>query len=205
MRLEIVAERDKGFDEPIEVNSVWNPPGISAQSEATIPKGATNVFYQLNAGGGAETRKWKIAFLGQATVDGGKVYVGSQLADLEVVTPFVSGKIETTWINPGKSAKLTVNLQHPKPFEGKATMKLMGLPDKVSAPDKEVTKDDQEVVFDLKVEPGCSTGSHKNLFCSVDVKQNGEVMTHSIANGGILRIVPPKKEETKVAAAQPKK
>jgi hypothetical protein len=205
MRLEIVAERDKDFDEPIEVNMVWNPPGVSSQSEATIPKGATNIFYQLNAGGGAETRTWKIAFLGQATVNGGRVFVSSQLANLEVATPFVTGKIETTWVNPGKSARLTVNLQHPKPFDGKAIVKLVGLPEKVSAADKEISKDDQEVVFDLNVDPACSTGSHKNLFCSVDVKQNGETITHSIANGGILRIVPPKKDEPKIAAVQTKK
>jgi len=129
------------------------------------------------------------------------VYVGSQLTDLEVASPFLTGKIETTWVNPGKSAKLTVNLQQTKPFEGKATMKLMGLPDKVSAPEKEITKDDQEVVFDLTVDPKCPTGSHKNLFCAVDVKQNGQVIPHTIASGGILRIQPPKKEQTSVASA----
>jgi hypothetical protein len=39
----------------------------------------------------------------------------------------------------------------------------------------------------------------------VDVKQNGETISHTIANGGILRIVPPKKEDNKVAVAQTKK
>lgn len=205
MRLEIIAERETNFDEPIEVNMVWNPPGVSSQSEATIPKGATNVFYQLNGGGGAETKTWKIAFLGHANVGGGQVYVSTQPAKLDVATPFLSGKIETTWVNPGKSAKLTVNLQQAKPFEGKASIKLLGLPDKVSAADKEITKDDQEVVFDLNVDQACSTGSHKNLFCAVEVKQNGETISHTIANGGILRITPPKKEEQKVAAVEKKK
>jgi hypothetical protein len=203
-RLEIVAERNPGFDEPIEVNMVWNPPGISSQSEATIPKGATNVFYQLNAGGGAETRTWKIAFFGQATVEEGKVYVSTQLSPIEVASPFLTGKIETTWVNPGKAAKMTVNLQQSKPFEGKASIKLMGLPEKITTSDKEITKDDQEVVFDLNVDPACSTGSHKNLFCAVDVKQNGEIITHSIASGGILRIVPPKKDDAKIAAVEKK-
>ncbi|HEY6229475.1 MAG TPA: PPC domain-containing protein, partial [Verrucomicrobiae bacterium] len=124
MRLEVVAERDTNFDEPIELNMVWNPPGMSSQSEATIPKGATNVFYQLNAGGGAETRTWKIAILGHAKVDGGELYVSTQLAPIEVAPPFLSGKIETTWLNPGKSADVTVNLKQLKPFEGKAKIRL---------------------------------------------------------------------------------
>jgi len=205
MPLEIAAERTNGFEEPIEVHMVWNPPGVSSQPEVTIPKGATNVIYQLNAEGGAETRIWKIAVLGHATVEGGQVYVSSQLADLEVAKPYVSGKIETLWVNPGKTGKLTVNLQQAKPFEGKATVKLAGLPEKVTAEPREITKDDQEVSFDVVVDPTCSTGSHKNLFCTVDLKDKDTVIPHVIAQGGILRIVPPKKAEATVAAASEKK
>ena len=195
MQLEVVAERATNFTEPIELRMVWNPPGISSQSEATIPKAATNVFYQLNAGGGAETRAWKIAILGHAAVGGGDLYVSTQPARLEVATPFVTGKIETLWIQPGKTGKLTVNLQQAKPFDGKASIRLSGLPDKVTAPQREFTKDDQEVTFDLSVDPACGNGSHKNLFCAVEIKQNGQPIPHTIAYGGILRIVPPKKEQ----------
>jgi hypothetical protein len=200
MRLEIAAERTPGFEEPIEVHMLWNPPGVSSQPEATIPKGATNVFYQLNANGGAEIHSWKIAVLGHATLEGGQLYVSSQLADLAVAAPFVSGKIETLWVNPGKEGKLTVNLQLAKPFEGTATIRLCGLPEKVTAAEKTMTKDSQEVVFDVKVEPTCSAGSYRNLFCALDVPQGGQVIPHAIAQGGILRVVPPKKADTTVAA-----
>jgi Bacterial pre-peptidase C-terminal domain len=202
MRLEIAAEREHGFDEPIVVHMVWNPPGVSSQPEATIPKGATNVFYQLNAGGGAELRSWKIAVLGHAKVDGGQMFVSSQLADLVVAAPFLTGKIETLWVNPGKPGRLTVNLQPAKPFEGKATIRLCGLPERVSAPEKTITKDDQEVEFDLTVDSKCPTGSYRNLFCAVDVPEGGRVIPHTIAGGGILRVVPPKKEEPRVAAVR---
>lgn len=201
MRLEIVADRAAGFDEPIHVQMVWNPPGVSSESETTIPKDATNVFYQLNANGGAETRVWKVAVLGHAKVDGGPLYVSSQLADLEVAPPFLSAKIETLWLNPGKSGNLTVNLQQSKPFEGKAAIRLCGLPENVTAPEKEITHDDQEVVFEVTAAEKCRPGPYKNLFCSVEVKQNGQVIPHNIAHGGILRVVPPKKPETSVAAA----
>lgn len=205
MRLEIVAEKVAGFDEPIEIRMLWNPPGISSQSEATIPKGGTNVFYQLNAAGGAETRAWKIALLGHASVEGGQLYVSTQPAKLEIATPFVTGKIETLWVQPGKTAKLTVNLQQAKPFEGKAKIQLAGLPEKVTAPEREITKDDQEVVFDVTVDGKCSHASHKNLFCSLEIKQNGQTIPHTLASGGILRIVPPKKEDAKVAAVTQEK
>jgi hypothetical protein len=199
MKLEIVADRTNGFDEPIELNMIWNPSGVTSQSEATIPKGATNVFYQLNANGGAEVRDWKIAVLGHALVDGGQTYVSTQPAKLEVAGPFVTGKMETLWLSPGKTGKLTVNLQQQKPFKGKAKIQVVGLPEHVTAPEKEISSTDQEVVFDLAVDDNCPIGSHKNLFCAVDVKQGDEVIPHVIATGGILRIVPPKKPATVAA------
>ncbi len=205
MPLQVVTERSAGFEEPIELQMVWNPLGISAQPEVTIPKGATNVTYTLSANSGAEAKTWKIAVLGHATVEGGPVYVSSQLADLEIAPPYLSGKMETLWLNPGKTGKLTVALKQSKPFEGKATVTLTGLPEKVSAPAKEITKDDQEVTFDVTADPACSPGSHRNLFCNVDLKDKGAVIPHIIAQGGILRIVPPKKNEATVAAAGGKK
>jgi len=200
MRLEVIAERTNGFDEPIELNMVWNPPGVTSQSEATIPKGATNVFYQLNANGGAETRDWKIAVLGHALVDGGQLYVSTQPAKLEVSSPFVTGKMETLWLSPGKTGKLTVNLQQQKPFEGKVKIRLVGLPERVTAAEQEISSSDQDVAFEVAVEDKCATGSHKNLFCAVDVKQGDEVIPHVIATGGILRIVPAKKPAPAVTA-----
>ena len=108
-------------------------------------------------------------------------------------------------MNPGKSGKLTVNLQQKKPFDGKATIRLLGLPEKVAVADQEITKDDQEVVFDLTVDPKCPTGSHKNLFCAVEIKQNGDVIPHTLASGGILRVVPQKDEHNKIAVVDSKK
>lgn len=202
MALEIVADRRPGFDEPIELQMIWNPPGVSSQSEATIPKGATNVFYQLNAGDSADARAWKIALLGHATVDGGELYVSTQLAPLEIATPFVAGKIETLVAHPGQPARLAVDLQQLKPFDGAAKIRLLGLPDKVTAAAREITKDDLKISFDLNLDPKCSTGSFKNLFCSVEIMQNGAVVPHNIASGGILRIVPEKREAVKVAGAK---
>ncbi len=192
MRLEIAVNRAAGFDEPIEVQMVWNPPGVNSQPEATIPKGATNVFYPLNAGPGAEIHLWKIVVLGHATVAGGQLHVSSQLADLEVAAPFLSGKIETLWVNPGKPGKLTVNLHSAKPFAGTAAVRLCGLPEKVSTTPKTITKGDKEVVFDLVVEPGCAPGSYRTLFCAVDIPDGGQVIPHIIASGGILRVVAPR-------------
>jgi hypothetical protein len=193
MRLHVIADRAPGFDEPIKLQMVWNPPGVSSQPEVVIGKGETNAFYPLNAAAGAEARTWGIAVLGHAVVDEGKVFVSSQLARLEIATPFVTGKIETAWSNPGKSARLTLNLETARPFDGKATIKLCGLPDKITTAEKEISKDDKEVVFDLDVDAKCPTSTFKNLFCAVDIPAHGQLVPHTLAAGGIVRVVPPKK------------
>jgi len=200
MDLKVNVERKAGFDEPINVKMMWNPPGVGSQSDMTIPKGASAGTYQLNATGNAEPRKWKIAFIASATVKGGQVHVSSQLATLEIGEPYVTGKIETLAANPGESPKLICKLDQKKPFDGKATLKLMGLPEKITASEAEITSEDKEVVFNLKIDPKCPFGSHKQLFCAADIKANSQSIPHNIGAGGVLRVVPPKNKETKVAA-----
>ena len=206
MELKIVADRDPGFDEAINVKMLWNPPGVSSSSDVTIPKGSNSVIYPLNAKGDADLRAWKIAVLGSAKVHEGDLFVSSQLAKLDVGEAFLTAKIETTACNPGQSTNITVKLEQKIPFNGKATIRLIGLPEKVSVPEKQITKDDTEVVFNVKVDPTCPTGSHKNLFCAVSIQKEGEAILHSLGAGGIMRIVPPKKPtiasvvEKKVAA-----
>ena len=97
--------------------------------------------------------------------------------------PFLTAKIETSACQPGNSTNIVVKLEQKIPFEGKATIRLIGLPEKASVPDKEITCKDTEVVFPLKVDPTCPTGSHKNLFCTAAVKKDGEVIPAGKCDG----------------------
>src|ERR1043166_6444488 len=203
MNLKIVTTRKSGFDEPITIKMLWNPPGVGSQPEVTIPKGTNSVEYPLNANGNAETAAWKIAVLASANVNGGQLWVSSQLAKLQVESPFVIGRLEPLTAEPGQKAKLICKLEQKQPFEGKATLRLMGLPEKISTTDKQISKDDAEVVFDLDIDPACTARSARNLFCTALIPKDGELIPHNLGGGGRLRIVPPKKasKETKVAAA----
>jgi hypothetical protein len=203
MELKVIAERDTGFDEPISVRLVWNPPGVTSQPDITISKGESSAFYTLNAKSGASLRSWKIAAHGSATVNGGSLWVSSQLTPLEVAEPFLTAKIESSACQPGNSTNIVVKLEQKIPFEGKAAIRLIGLPEKAEVPEKEITCKDTEVVFPLKVDPACPIGSHKNLFCTAAIKKAGEVIPHNLGAGGILRIVPVKKPVA--AKAEPKK
>ena len=204
MDLKIVVERDAGFDEPINLKSVWNPPGVTSQPDITIPKGASSVSFPLSAKPDAELREWKMAVSASAKVEDGELFVSSQLAPLTVGEPFLTATMEKAACEAGKSTNIIVKLEQKIPFEGKAIIRIVGLSDKVTVAEKEITKDDKEVIFAVKVDASCSTGSQRNLFCSVLVKKDGEIIPHNVAPGGSFRVVPPKKlvagEQKKVAS-----
>ena len=192
MSLEVVAERAEGFDEPITVKLLWNPPGMSSLPEMVIPKGSSSIAYKLNATAKAEIRKWKTAVIAGAPVKGAVTYVSSQLAEIEIAPAFLVGKMELTKVERGQSARMVCALEQKVAFEGTAMAKLVGLPDRVTAAEVAITKDSREIVFEVATSDKSPTGITKNISCSVTVMQSGEPITHTIASGSVLRIDPPR-------------
>lgn len=207
MKLRVKADRRPGFDDPISVKMLWNPPGISSETEVIIPKGKSAAEYAINAKGDAALATWKIVALASAPHKGGTIFASSDLTPIRVTEPFIVGKISPVTTEAGKTIQIKCALDQKEPFEGKAVARLVGLPDKVTAPDKEITKDDKEVAFDIVLDPKIAPGSHKSLSCQVQIKKGSDTIVQAVGSGGILRIVPPKKapaEPKKVAALETK-
>jgi hypothetical protein len=205
MDLKILAERKPGFAEPITLKMIYNPPGVGSANEVVMAKGETNAVYRVNANGDAELRSWKIAVLGTATVSNAPAWVSSQLAPLTIAEPFVTMKIEMASAEAGQPARVLCTLEQKVPFEGKATCKLLGLPNAATTVDGAFTKDDKQIVFDVATTSATPVGQHKSLFCAVEITKDGEPILHSLGGGGCLRIDPPKPAPapTQVAAAAP--
>ena len=184
----IIADRQEGFDEPITVKMLWNPPGVTSPPDLVIPKGASSVDYKLNASNKAEVRKWKTAVVATATVKGGAAHVSSQLAELEIAAPFLAGKIDLTKVERGQTAKLVCKLEQKNPFAGTAVARLVGLPANTTASDVEITHDSTAATFEIVTTDKSPLGSHKNIFCSVTLTRDSEPITHLIAQGSVLRI-----------------
>lgn len=193
MDLKVVVERDSGFDEAIVLKSVWNPPGVTAQPDITIPKGATTATFPLSAKPDADLREWKMVLSAAAKVGGGELMVSTPLTPVTIGEPFVTATMEKSTCEPGKETNIVVKMEQKIPFEGKATLRIVGLSEKVAVTEKEITNNDTEVIFPVKVAADCQTGSQRNLFCSLLVKKDGVVIPHNIAAGGIFRVTPPKK------------
>jgi hypothetical protein len=194
MNLRVVARRKAGYNEPITIVPLFNPPGVGSASSATIAANQTETVLPLSAAPGAQVRKWKTAVLGVANVNGGPVWVSSQLATLEVAPPFVAFAMERGAAEQGKNTELFSKVQVLAPFPGKARVKLVGLPPKVTTPDVDITPETKEFAFKLAVDKGAPAGQHRNIFCQVVVTANGEPILHNVG-GTELRIdvpLPPK-------------
>ena len=106
----------------------------------------------------------------------------------------------------GQAADVVCKLEHLKPFEGKAKVVLHGLPPGCTSEsvEREITKDDKEVVFKVQTAAATPAAQHKTLFCQVLVPEQGELVAHNVGGGGILRVdvpPPPKKDGPAPAAA----
>jgi hypothetical protein len=211
MDLKIVAERKKGYNDPITILPLYNPPGVGSASSVVIPAGQNEVLFPINANGGAPARKWRYAVLGVANVGNGPVWVSSQLATFEIAPPYVTFAMERAASEQGKNTEIFCKVQHNTPFEGAAKVELLGLPNKVTAPVMEISKDTKEFAFKVTVDKTSPVGQHRNIFCRLVIMQNGAPVLHNLG-GTELRIdaplqakaPPPAKPAAQVAAAPAK-
>jgi len=185
MQLKVIAERKEGFTAPMTLLMLFNPPGVGSASSVTIPEGKSEAVYPLNANRNAEARKWKIAVIGSANAGQGPIWVSTQLAALEIAQPFVAITMERTAVEQGQSTEIVAKIQQNTPFEGKAKVKLVGLPAKVTAPELEITKDSTEAAFKISTDPASPAGRHRNILCQVTVTHNGEPVLH---NAGVTEL-----------------
>lgn len=198
--LKVIAERKAGWEEPITLKMLYNPPGTGSQPDISLPKGTNSAIYTLNAGGGASIRTWKIAILGQASVNGGTAYVSSQLADLNIAEPYVTGKFDITNVVVGGSVKVVCKLDQKRPFDGSAEVTLNGLPPGATASPVTMTKESKELVFTVNTATNAQKGVTRTLLAAAVIKQGGDQVMQTVAANGQLRIELPR---TLVASAQP--
>jgi hypothetical protein len=188
MTLKVAVERRNDFKGPIQIQVLYGPPGIGTPGIVTIPEGQKEGGITISANGGAPTRKWKTCIIGSVDLGKGATWISTGLLDLEVAPPFVGGSLVRTYIDQGGEGTMTLKLDQKVPFDGKAKVALVGLPQGITSEEREITKDDKEVKFTLKAAPDALAGQHKTVFASFTLVRDGEPMTNTIASGGILRV-----------------
>ena len=134
------------------------------------------------------------------TVGNGPVWVSSQLATLEVAAPVRGVRDGAGRRRAGQGRRsCSARCSSTRRSQGKAKVKLVGLPPKVTTPEVEITKDTKELAFKLTIDKTSPAGQHRNLFCQVvrHAERRADRCTTSAARE--LRIdvpLPPKAERT---------
>lgn len=206
MNLKVVATRKEGFDAPIRVRLLDNPPGVSSSGNVSIDKGKTEAEIPLTANSKAATDPAHIVVVATADVEGGTVRVCSQIVPLEVATPYVAFDFQKAAVEQGKETKLLIDVEVLKEFPGKAKVELLGLPAGVATEPLEIDKDSTQLQFPLKVADDARPGRHKSLVCRVVVTLDGEPIQHTLGTGE-LRVdkpIEPKKTAKKAEKPKPK-
>ncbi|CAA9405863.1 MAG: hypothetical protein AVDCRST_MAG64-2048 [uncultured Phycisphaerae bacterium] len=191
VELKVKVNRRSDWKGAVNVRSLWEPPGVGATEITVKPEEGVGVM-TLNAQANARAGKWKTALLASGD-QGGPVWVASNPYELEIAAPYLTAAIQRSTVLQGEKTQVTVKLDHKTPFEGKAKMQLLGLPNEATTQEKEITKDDKEVVFDVQTTAKTPAATHNGLLCRVTVLKDGEPILHNLGTGGILRVDAPKK------------
>ena len=196
MALKYKIHRIEGFDGPVTVSMEWKPNGVTGATPITIKSGQTDGEYVIGASRGATAGTYQVVL---TVVSGGerpgyydganRTYVCSQPFKLMVAEPHIDAKIARTSIERGKTANLTVKLNHLKPFEGTAKTTLSRLPRGIELvePMREITSADKEVTFTLKATEDCLVGSYQGITLEVTVVEDGQSV-RQLTGYGLLRI-----------------
>jgi hypothetical protein len=202
--LKIVAKRAEGFKGAITVFPLWTPPGMGIQASAVIPEGQTECLLPMNAAANAAPRKWKTAIHAVSDAGKGPVWTSSQLFSVEVSAPLVALTLERPAVEQGGNTQLFCKVAVNTPFEGKAKVTLLGLPNKTTSQVVEITKDTKEFAFPITADKTSPAGQH-NVFAQIVIDKGGELIVGNSA-GTQLRIdvpLPPKVAVTPTTPTTP--
>lgn len=200
INLKVEVIRDANFTKDVTVKILTRPPGIGARGSLKIAGKDTIGYYPLTANGASALGIWDIGMQGEAAdEEGGQFLAASEFIGLKVEEPYVSLKINMPAIQRGQDGKMLCNLSVKRPFEGKAKLELRGLPAFSTTEPIEFDANSSEIQFPIKVEDKARAGITKNLFCFAKVPFNGKLITHTVGQGGQIRLdnPPPKPKAPK--------
>lgn len=194
--MQVNLKRREGFNEAVDFQFDWVPPGVQAQPTVTIPEGENSSQLRLFASPSAQPGNWKVAVT--ATTTGGSYYLGagrtrvsSSFVDLNIAEPYIALKNKPAAVRRSEKAQIVWDVEHKKPFPGEAEAILLGLPKGVSVvePAPRLKAGDKQLTFEVDASPDALLGQYKELTCEIVIRQAGQEIRQRTGKG-ILRVDP---------------
>ncbi|MCX7430212.1 MAG: serine protease [Planctomycetia bacterium] len=189
--------RQPGFDEPVDFNCDFAPKGVNPQPEATIPSGETEAVLKLSADANAMLGKGPLFIVASFTApkgdkgNAGQIRVSSAIVELTVAEPFVELASQPESLRRGEKKRFSWTIQQKSPFEGQASVKLLGLPKgvRVVEPLPVITRESKDLAFEIEATDEALLGAVGGLSCELTVLMAGQEI-HQRSGKGTLRIDP---------------
>ncbi len=214
--MDLVVKVDRGgLDADIPIRMLYNPPGIGSSGSINIPKGQDEASIPVTANSSAAIGQWPLIVY--AAVAGNEI--ATEPVTLEIADKLFNFSFPKTSSELGGEARVIVDIETTREFEGTCEVELVGLPAGVTCEKSTmpVTNETEQIVFAVKISEEARVGQHKTLVARATVTSPSGVIRQTEGTG-ILQIDKPlpapvakpatKKEETKPAtapAAAPKK
>lgn len=195
--LPIRITRKPGFEGPIQFESRWLPPGVASEAPKRIPAGETEGVMRLSADATAQLGTWPMTFLATTVNNGnnrmgtGRIRVSSEILELQVLGPFLELAGDVSSVRRGQKSKMNWRVIQKRPFEGRAEVRLLGLPKgvRVVAPLPQITSKDTTLVFDIEATDEALLGRAEQLSCEALIPSGGQQIRQR-SGQGVLRIDP---------------
>ena len=198
LSVKVKLHRNPGFDEPIQIVSAWNPPGVGSEPTMEIPAGASEAVYRFTAASNANPATWQTAIQARTlppnakdVAGTGQLQVSSKFFDLTVAQPYVKLVSEPVGIRRGSGAKFVWKVSPQHPFQADASAKLAGLPKgiQVAGPMPVLKPNADELTFDLLADDYALLGQYKEISVELTFREAGQEIRQR-TGAGVLRIDP---------------
>ncbi|HND54015.1 MAG TPA: serine protease, partial [Pirellulaceae bacterium] len=189
-------KRRAGFEEAIEFQADFAPPGVSLPPKEAIEAGANSAVLRITAERNAPLGKGPLYIMATTLgandyLGAGRIRVSSKIVEIEVTEPFVELASEPASVRRGGRAIVSFAVTPKSPFEGEAEVKLLGLPKGVNlvGPSPRITKDAKRITFEIEATDEALLGPAGEVECELIVKAAGQEIRQR-AGKGRLRIDP---------------
>ncbi len=190
--------RQEGFEAPVEFQCDWVSPGVSVQPTTTIRAGKSEGLLRITGEANAPLGRCPLVVTASTTRDDldpylgtGRIRVSSEIVDLMIAEPYVELASQPESVRRGEKKQYVWSVQQKSPFEGTASVKLLGLPKGVTVvePFPVLTNTSREIAFDIKATDEALLGNVRGMSCEVIVQAGGQEIRQRTGNG-TLRIDP---------------
>ncbi|MFT5409533.1 MAG: hypothetical protein ACI9NC_002258 [Verrucomicrobiales bacterium] len=198
LAIPVKIKRREGFVSAVEYWVGFVDGAISPQPPTTIAAGETASILRLSASASAPLGDQPLVVLGRSlegviprSLGAGDRRTSSEIVTLTVAEPYVELASQPANLRRGERKAFAWTVKHKTPFEGEARVQLLGLPKGVSTigDDPRLTKESNEVVFELEATGEALLGQVTGLGCEILVSVAGQEVAQRTGRG-TLRIDP---------------